>query len=200
MYEKLKNINLCFAYNILSFVRRDLEFMKLIMDRVRNFSAATSFNISIPKSKIYLGGVDAETQELIQETTGFARGIMPFKYLGVPLASRKLSIADCQPLIERMLVQLNHWSTRLLSYAGRLQLLKSVIFSITSYWMQIFPLQKKIISHIYSMLRKFLWTGKDNPTRKAHVSWDHISDPISAGGSNLIYLKDWNKETIGKLL
>lgn len=84
--------------------------MKLILDRVRNFSAATSFNISIPKSKFYLGGVDAETQELIQQTTGFGRGIMPFKYLGVPLASRKLSIADCQPLIERMLVRLNHWS------------------------------------------------------------------------------------------
>lgn len=110
MYEKLKNINLCFAYNILIFVRGDLESMKLIMDRVRNFSAATSFNISIPKSKFYLGGVDAETQELIQQTIGFARGIMPFKYLGVPLASRKLSIADCQPLIERMLVRLNHWS------------------------------------------------------------------------------------------
>lgn len=156
--------------------------------------------ISIPKSKTYFGGVDEDSKELIQQTTGFAIGPLLVKYFGVPLVSKKLTITDCQSLIERMLVRLKHWSIRLLSYAGRLQLVKNVIFSIANYWMQIFPLPKMIISHIDNMCSNFLWYGKDCPIRKAPVSCDHISDPISIGWLNLIYLREWNKVTIEKLL
>ncbi|KAH1222734.1 putative ribonuclease H protein [Glycine max] len=121
-------------------------------------------------------------------------------YLGVPLASKKLTVSQCQPLIEKMLARLKHWSTRLLSYVGRVQLLKSVIFSIANYWMQIFPSPKKVISHINSICSSFMWTGKESLTRKAPVAWDHICNPLSAGGLNMISLLEWNKATIGKLL
>src|SRR4051812_33924455 len=56
--ENLKIINLCFADDILLFVRGDLVSMKLIMDKVRGFSSSTGLTISIPKSKIYFRGVD----------------------------------------------------------------------------------------------------------------------------------------------
>ncbi|XP_058752813.1 uncharacterized protein LOC131626004 [Vicia villosa] len=95
---------------------------------------------------------------------------------------------------------INHWSTRLLSYAGRLQLIRSVIFAITNYWMQIFLLPKKVLNHIDSLCRRFLWTGKDMPSRKSPISWDHICDPRAASGMNLISLAEWNIATIGKLL
>ncbi|XP_058757557.1 uncharacterized protein LOC131630833 [Vicia villosa] len=129
--EKLKIINLCFADDILMFVRGDLESVKLIMDKVRGFSASTGLQISIPKR--------------------------------------------------------------------RTQLLKSVIFSIANYWMQIFPLPKKVIDHINSICRSFLWTGKEHISRKAPVAWDHLSNPIAAGGLNLISLMEWNKATVDPL-
>lgn len=66
--------------------------------------------------------------------------------------------------------------------------------------MQIFPLPKKVIAHIEGLFRNFLWTCKDSPSRKAHVSWDHVCDPIVAGGLNLISLTSWNKATTLKLL
>lgn len=198
--EKMKIINLRFADDILMFVRGDLESIKLLMDKVRDFSTSTGLKISVPKSKIYFGGVDDNTINQIQQETGFAVGNMPFRYLGVPLASKKLTVSQCQALIEKMLARLKHWSTRLLSYVGRVQLLKSVIFSIANYWMQIFPSPKKVISHINSICSSFMWTGKESLTRKAPVAWDHICNPLSAGGLNMISLLEWNKATIGKLL
>lgn len=51
-------------------VRGDLESIKLIMKKAMDFSAATGLYISIPKSKIYLTGVDKNTQRLIQQETG----------------------------------------------------------------------------------------------------------------------------------
>lgn len=99
---------------------------------------------------------------------------MPSRYMGVPLDNKKLYVAHCQPLIEKMLIRLNHWSTRLSSYACRYQLVKSVIFSIPNYWTQIFPLPKKVIAHIEGLCRNFLWTGKDSASKKAPISWDHV--------------------------
>ncbi|XP_058725513.1 uncharacterized protein LOC131596790 [Vicia villosa] len=171
------------------------------MDKVRGFSASTGLHADQhPKKYNLFWGVDDDTINQIQQETDFAIGNMPFKYLGVPLTSKKLTIFQCQPLIEKMLTRLRHWSTRLLSYARRTQLLKSVIFSIANYWMQIFPLPKEVISHINSICRSFLWTGKEHISRKAPVASDYLSNPIAAGGLNLISLMEWNKATIGKLL
>lgn len=107
--------------------------MKLIMDKVKNLSTATGFNVSMFKSKIYFGGVDGDTCKIIQQEIGFAICTMPLKYLGVPLASRKLLISQYQQLVENMLVRFNHWSNRRLSYAGRFQPVKGLIFSIANY-------------------------------------------------------------------
>ena len=61
----------------------------------------------------------------------------PFKYLGVPLSIRKLSISQCMPLVEKMIARLKCWSSKLLAYSGRLQLVKSVLFEMQIYW--VFP-------------------------------------------------------------
>lgn len=54
-----------------------------------------------------------------------------------------------------------------------------------------------VIAHIDKIYREFLWTGKQNRSRKAPVWWDHIYDPVSAGGLNLIHMREWNKVTLG---
>lgn len=168
--EKMKIINLYFADDIMLFVIGDIGPVKLIMEKVKEISAATGLNMSIPKSNVYFGGVDDNTQKSIKHEIGFEIGQLSFKYLGVPLDSKKLSIAMCQPLIYKMTSRLSHWSTRLLSYAGKFLLIKSVIFSIANYWMQIFPLEKKLITHIEGLCRSFLWTGKDSTSRSALIA------------------------------
>lgn len=74
-----------------------------------------------------------EKQEILN-TLGYIEGQLPVKYLGVPLSTRKLTIYQCQPLIEKITVRMRSWISRLLSYAGRLQFIQSVISGIQSYW------------------------------------------------------------------
>lgn len=142
--------------------------------------------LAFPRAKSIFGGCIVEDQHIIQQEIGFVIGNMSFKYLGVPLASRKLTINMCQPLIDKMMSRLNHWSTRLLTYVGRIQLIRSVLFSIANFWLQIFPLPEKVIHHIEGLCRSFLWIGKECILRKALISWDHTCDPIAACGMNLI--------------
>lgn len=122
------------------------------------------------------------------------------KYLGVPLSYRKLTVPQFKPLIDRILGRIQHWTTKLLSYAGREQLIKSVITSMTSYWLQVFSLSKQVLEHIQRICRSFLWSGKDGNYRKSLVSWNQVCAPKSCGGLNIISLPEWNKALLAKLL
>lgn len=89
-----------------------------------------------------------------------SRGDLPFKYLGVPLSSKNLSIAQCEPLIRKIMARIDCWSAKLLSYAGRIQLIKAVLLSIQSYWSQIFLLPQKVLKLIQAACRNFIWSEK----------------------------------------
>lgn len=134
------------------------------------------------KSSVYIAGVSIWKKEEILQELGFPEGNLPFKYLGVPLDSKKLSIAQCWPLVEKVTQKINCWTSRLLSYAGRLQLIRSVLFGVQSYWTQIFLLPKKVMKMIEAICRSFLWTGSATVSRRALISWETIYLPQSAGG------------------
>lgn len=97
------------------------------------------------KSCAYFGVVLGKDQQLVLQHTRFTKGKVPFRYLGVPLSSKKLSISQCQTLLDRMLGRINTWKVKFLSYARRLQLVRSVLTSIQPFWAQIFLLQNKLL-------------------------------------------------------
>lgn len=100
----------------------------------------------------------------------FKEGMLPFKYLEVPITYKKLSVEHYSELIEKILSRISHLPAKLLTYAGRLQLIKSVSFDVANYWMSCFPLPKAVIRKIESMCRSFLWTCKDTISRKILVA------------------------------
>lgn len=118
------------------------------------------------KSSIYFGEVSLKTQQEIIQDLWFSVGSLPFRYLGVPLRSKKLSVGQRQPLLDKMLGRVTSWTTKFLSYAGRLQLIKSVLTAIQSFWAQISPLPKAVLYKIETICRRFLWTGEADTRRK----------------------------------
>ncbi|KAK9668155.1 hypothetical protein RND81_13G037900 [Saponaria officinalis] len=86
-------------------------------------------------------------------------GSLPFKYLGVPIPARKLSVLDCSLLVERIVERIRALGSRHLSYGGRLTLIKSVLANLHSYWARIFILPKAILKRIDDICRNFLWKG-----------------------------------------
>ncbi|GKD79290.1 hypothetical protein Tco_1341911 [Tanacetum coccineum] len=60
----------------------------------------------------------------------FAEGDLSVKYLGVPLISLRLFNKDCKVLVEKAKNRIGDWKNKSLSFAGRLQLCKSVISSV----------------------------------------------------------------------
>ena len=133
-------------------------------------------------------------------TTSFSKGELPFRYLGVPLSSKKLSISQCQPLIDKIMGRINTWTNKFLSYAVRLQLVNSVLLAMQGFWSQIFLMPKKVLKKIESMCRMFLWNGEKQGKGKALIAWETLCLPKVASGLNITNMYVWNKEAILKHL
>lgn len=52
------------------------------------------------KSEVYFAGVPCTMADHLVSTLGVPKGSFPFRYLGVPRTTRKLSFNDGKPLIE----------------------------------------------------------------------------------------------------
>lgn len=116
------------------------------------------------------------------------------------MSTKKLSYAQCKPLVDKVLSRAKTWTVKYLSYAGRLQLVKTILLSLQSFWCQIFVLPKKVIKEVQSYCRIFLWTGGNDCSKKALVAWSHMCLPKTAGGWNIKDMEIWNKAAVCKLL
>lgn len=198
--DKLNITQLGFADDLLLFCRGDTVSVQMMYECFKEFSRASGLKANVAKSSIYFGGVPHEVQLEILQAVGFSKGELPFKYLGIPLSTKRISMSQCQPLVDKILGRITSWTARYLSYAGRLQLIKTVLFSIQIYWSHIFVLPKKLIKKIEAVCRTFLWTGEVETSRKALLAWERVCMPKTAGGYNVLEISTWNKAAICKLL
>ncbi|XP_016481993.1 uncharacterized protein LOC107802928 [Nicotiana tabacum] len=84
----------------------DLESMQRLHHYFWTFSSASRLHANLSKSAVYCGGIDPRQKAAIIQALGYTEGQLPFKYLGVPLDTKKLSILQWPPLITKMLFTL----------------------------------------------------------------------------------------------
>ncbi|KAL0445098.1 UNVERIFIED_CONTAM: hypothetical protein Slati_2232500 [Sesamum latifolium] len=87
-------------------------------------------------------------RESLLNILGFPEGHLPLRYLGLPLLSSRLTISDCQPLLIKIDSRIKGWEGIQLSFAGRLQLIKSVLLALNIYWAMAFILPKGVIKEV----------------------------------------------------
>ena len=93
-----------------------------------------------------------------------------------------------------------NWKNKCLSYAGRLQLVASVLESIHVYWATVFLLPQAVIDDINSLLKGFLWNQSEKANGRARVAWEKLCKPKTQGGLGLKNLSVWNRAMIVKHL
>lgn len=152
------------------------------------------------KSDVFFGGVQATIKEQMLNILHFKEGHLSVRYLGVPLISGKLKYQDCVPLIDKMTAIISSWASKVLSFSSRLQLIKSILFSIQAFWSNVFIIPKKVKNAIDQKLACFLWSGSDGTVKVVKVAWDTICCPKKEGGLGLRRVEEWNKAAVMKFI
>ena len=130
----------------------------------------------------------------------FNVGKLPVKYLGVPLLSKKIGAKECKKLVDKVKNKVEDWKNRYLSYAGRLQLIASVLSSLNTYWAAVFLIPKTVIKDIDRVLKGFLWCKGELRKGSAKVAWSSVCSPKNEGGLGLRMLGNWNEALLIKNL
>lgn len=195
-----KLTHLCFADDLLIFSDGSPASLQGIIAVLSEFQRLSGLAISPQKSCFFPAGLSpAEITELVA-ISGIPQGFLPMQYLGLPLSTKKLSLLNCEPLLQKIKSKISLWTAKYLSLAGRLQLLSSVISGIINFWCAAFILPKACINQINSMCSAYLWKGSLDGRHVARVAWETITSPKAEGGLGLKDIRIWNKSCTFKLL
>ena len=137
----------------------DVEAVKIILQA---FGTFLGLHINLQKSSVHpISCANVDLDQVLSPFTS-SRGGFPCKYLGLQLHIGSLQKVHVQPLIDCIGQRLPKWKGRWLNKVGRLTLVTSVLSSMPTYHLTVFPLVAWAKRKIDKIRRSFLWKGKEN--------------------------------------
>jgi hypothetical protein len=135
----------------------------LALKKAQIISPHPGFMVNFHKSAMVPINDSSERITLLAESFGCQVTSLPFTYLGFPLGTARPQLQDLMPLVfrlERRLTSISHF----LSQGARLQLVDSVISSMSVYFLCSLSLPPGILKPMERILRQVLWSDDiDNP-------------------------------------
>ncbi|XP_013617158.1 PREDICTED: uncharacterized protein LOC106323609 [Brassica oleracea var. oleracea] len=170
--------HLSFAVDIVVFTNGSHDSLEGTLRVFDDFARISGLTINISKSTVFAAGRGKRDLDETAHRVGLSVSGIPVKYLGLPLTTKVMSRSDYEPLLAKIRNRFLAWTSSSLTFAGRLQLIKSVMASITNFWCATFCLPQDCIDEIESMCSAFLWSG-----------WRKISlfTMVASSGFGLIY-------------
>ncbi|KAJ4794364.1 RNA-directed DNA polymerase (reverse transcriptase)-related family protein [Rhynchospora pubera] len=165
------------------------------------FGVASGLSVNPAKSKIWFSkycrheSIDRVTTILQASTACDGE-----RYLGALLAQKNSPRKMGLILLDRMKAKMAGWKTNMLSHAGRLVLIKSVLASLPVYFMSFEVIPKGIIKQMNSLLAKFFWGKVGQDRYMTFISWKKICTPIDRGGLAVKDLQCFGEALFQKLL
>lgn len=166
-----KTNSLFFADDVILFSKSDHTSISRLIDGVTQFAGIYGLQPNPAKSCCYFSKVSLQTIRSILRRTGFAWGELPVTYLDLRLISWALNKSACRVLISRLNLKLLHWTAIFLSFAVRLQLIKTVLFGIFNYRASHIFLPNSILNDVQSTCAKFLWGWVNLAPCRHKVEW-----------------------------
>ncbi|CAN1778684.1 Putative ribonuclease H protein At1g65750 [Linum perenne] len=122
----------------------------------------------------------------------------PTSYLGIPIGSKSFNSAIWDPVLDKMEKRVQTWKAKLLSFGGRVTLLKSVLSGLPIYFMSLFKAPSQVIKENREYTEAFLWASELQKNKLHWIAWEVVKAPRSKGGLGFQDLKSLNTALLGK--
>ncbi|CAL1380129.1 unnamed protein product [Linum trigynum] len=192
MCKGIQLTHLCFADDLLVFSDGSNFGIQDLQRILAQFKKVSGLKSNPSKCEVFFGGLETVERQVRAARYGYQLGEFLVRYLGVPLISGKLSLAACQPLIDKMVAKVKSWQAKALSYEGNIELVGKVFYSLTQFWMSVFLLPKSVIKEVERICSNFIWGVGEGLKLRANVVWQKLTYP-KKGGLGFRDLWSWNQ-------
>ncbi|KAH0729968.1 hypothetical protein KY289_001156 [Solanum tuberosum] len=184
--------HLCFADDVILFTAGTRNSLRLIMKTLNTYERVSD-QLIINKDKSHFMVPSNSPNDIIcmiKEITGFTQKNSPITYLGCPLYIGGKRIIYYSDLVAKVVKKISGWQSKILSYGGKVTLVKHVLQSIPIHTMAAISPPKTTINYIKRITADFFW-GWEKERKKYHwASWETLSLPCDEGGIGVRQLED----------
>lgn len=181
-----------FLLTILSFFVGGVKSLTDISKLLKDYASYSGQIFNPNKSIINARGMSQEGHNILDSINEFSIDYPPFIYLGVPIFIGKPKAKYFSSLADNIKPKLASWKAKMLSMAGRLMLVRSIVHSMMVHYISVYNLSANIISNIERWMRNFIWSGNMDKKKLVTLAWKKCCSMFSEGGLGIIYLKHYN--------
>ena len=175
-----------FADDIALYIHGDVSNLDRVQNALQTFSDATGASLNWNKSVgLWVSDVPRLEWYPGPEFRWLNNG-EPIRYLGCLVGIDLSPKAMLSPLLLSIKRKLVYWDAQHLSFAGRVVITNSVLLASMWFIASVWLFSRSAIMKVQSLIRNFLWGGKNGSRAVAKVAWDVLVMPKSQGGLALI--------------
>ncbi|XP_043717944.1 uncharacterized protein LOC122665876 [Telopea speciosissima] len=191
--------HLLYADDLFIFMKAKLANIRRVKRFLEAYGEYSGQVINLAKSKVFFGRIPTNRRQRILSVLQIPVCTFPTKYLGVFLKKGRVKQGMIQPLVDQFKSRLASWKGRLLSMAGRVELVRTVMGSIPVHNFSVYLWPVDTIEVMERWIRNFIWTGDADCSKAITVRWDSLCKPKKEGGLGVRRLRDLNLALIAKL-
>ncbi|XP_043694296.1 uncharacterized protein LOC122645006 [Telopea speciosissima] len=174
-------------------------YVHVLKEFLVKYQCFTGQRINLDKSKLFCGAIIPSRKRRISDVLNIPLCSLPTKYLGVDIFKGRVTIAMVLPLVDKFKSRLSGWKGKLLSLADRVELVKSVMLSISVHNFLVYWWPSSLVSLMEKWIRNFIWAGDIESRKLVVAKWDLLCRPKSEGGLGIRKLRDVSSALLCKL-
>nr|XP_025635827.1 uncharacterized protein LOC112729904 [Arachis hypogaea]XP_025636565.1 uncharacterized protein LOC112730719 [Arachis hypogaea] len=174
--------HLQFADDTVLFCPPEEETIKNYKRLLRCFELMSGLSINFDKSSLIPINCNELWVRSMCRVLGCKEATLPVKYLGISLEANPKLVKTWKPIIDKVEEKLSLWKAKVLNKAGKLVLIKSVLNSLSVYYLSLYKMPKAVAEKLISLQRRFLWSKEDGRNGMAMVKWEVVQAPKRLGG------------------
>ena len=191
--------HLLLADDILIFCDTDPNQLVTLREILNRFEEVSRLKVNLGKSELVPVG-EVHNLDVLVGLLGCRHSSLPLKYLGLPLGAKFKEVSIWNPILEKMERRLASWKRLYLSKGGRVTLIKSALSSLSTYFLSILPIPRKVANRMEKPQRDFLWNGINGDSKFHLVKWGKVCKPMRVRGLGIRRLRSFNTTLLGKWL
>ncbi|GJS46146.1 RNA-directed DNA polymerase, eukaryota [Tanacetum coccineum] len=172
--DSLSLSHLFYVDDVIFVGKWNLSNLSTIVNVLKWFYLASGLKINLHKSKLMGIGIPNDVVASAARSIGCSTLHTPFNYLGVKVGGIMSRLSSWDDVVAKLSSKLSKWKLKTLSIGGRLTLIKSVLSSLSLYYMSSFKVPKGVLRKMES-IRRNSFNGVENAEKKMSlICWNKI--------------------------